>query len=273
MKTTIKKNIALIIFGAFSAAIIIEAALQIGGFVISRLKEYKKQTITPVEGEYRILCIGESTTEWGREESYPKQLERILNTLGKEKYRVINEGATACNTTMVFKKLKYNLEKYKPQMVIAMMGINDRFLESEFTDFAVFQKTPFLKNLKLYKFFKWWQAFAKSKAIDAGETNINDSGNKEIIATIKDMKDNIEKARCLMELGEYEKAMALFKKETKINPRNTEAWEGLWRCYEDNRKIDNNLLGSFIDENFKLLDRPQPCVKEPCLCENELETG
>ena len=43
----------------------------------------------------------------------------------------------------------------------------------------------------------------------------------------------------------------------------------VYRCGEC--KIDNNLLGSFIDENFKLLDRPQPCVKEPCLCENELE--
>jgi len=86
-------------------------------------------------GEYTILCLGETVTilggessnsALGGENSYPKQLERILNTSGKsKKFRVINKGALGIISSSIVTQLNENLKKYKPDMVIVMMGIND----------------------------------------------------------------------------------------------------------------------------------------------------
>ena len=56
-----------------------ELGLRLGGVVFLSLQEYRNVRSIMGKGEYRIMCIGESTTAFGGEDSYPAQLEKILN--------------------------------------------------------------------------------------------------------------------------------------------------------------------------------------------------
>ena len=119
-----------------------------GGFVILSLQEYGNRISLKEKEGYRIMCLGESTTA-GNEDSYPRQLEEVLNraNMGK-RFIVINKGRPATNTIAIVSELENNLNKYRPDMVITMMGINDwgRSIGYNNTFF-----TRYLQNLRIYK--------------------------------------------------------------------------------------------------------------------------
>jgi len=105
------------------------------------------------KGAYRILCLGESTTACGGNESYPAQLETILNSYGLGiKFSVINKGIPGTSTKFISEQIEGYLEKYRPNMVITMMGINDQ--DQEYNQSLVRLKTPnrtFIDNFKIVK--------------------------------------------------------------------------------------------------------------------------
>ena len=79
------------------------------------------------QGALRVLCVGESTTALGGRYSYPSQLQEVLNQRGGgQKFVVINRGFPMANTSEILMELEQNLDRYKPQLVVAMMGANDR---------------------------------------------------------------------------------------------------------------------------------------------------
>jgi hypothetical protein len=86
-----------------------------------------KSNVSFQENEVRILCIGESTTALGGSNSYPAQLQVLLNqnSPSNKTYTVINEGKPAASTDIVLKKINPLLVKYSPHYVITMLGIND----------------------------------------------------------------------------------------------------------------------------------------------------
>ena len=74
------------------------------------------------------MCLGESTTAVGGEDAYPYQLQEILNENNMGiRFSVINKGVPGAHTSAIIEQLESNLNKYKPDMVIAMMGINDMY--------------------------------------------------------------------------------------------------------------------------------------------------
>jgi lysophospholipase L1-like esterase len=103
---------------------------------------------TPTNGtEIVILCIGESTTAWGLSDSYPSQLQNLLDLkYGKNIFRVVNEGVAGTDTSKIYKQLDYLVTHHKPDYVITMMGINDVWSISD--DLSYFD------NFKIYKFIK-----------------------------------------------------------------------------------------------------------------------
>ncbi|TBR18665.1 hypothetical protein EPO66_01295, partial [bacterium] len=128
VKTSFKQRIGLIILGIILFTVIVEVILRIAGFVYLFSQECRNQLsynrFNPKQ--YRILCLGESTTACEGETSYPRQLEAILNRkIAGLEFSVINKGAPGTDTSGILGELEDNLKKYKPHMVITMMGIND----------------------------------------------------------------------------------------------------------------------------------------------------
>ncbi|HOO78604.1 MAG TPA: tetratricopeptide repeat protein [bacterium] len=122
------QRLGLIFFGLFLGALLLEAGLRGAGAIFSALQERENRRSLAGKGregkeKYVILCLGESTTVIG---DYPRKLEELLNRwAGRECFAVVNKGIPATNSTAILKDLAGNIEEYRPDMVIAMVGIND----------------------------------------------------------------------------------------------------------------------------------------------------
>jgi hypothetical protein len=147
-QTTFIQKVLLFLFSLVLLFAILETGLRLGGYFFF-LKQGVYNKTSP--GEYRILCIGESTTALGGKDSYPYQLEEILNQkYPAKKFNVINKGRPANLTGDLLFYMKENLDRYRPDMVVFLMGIND---------------------VRLYKNMpqKWWQ---KLKDNTVGKTRV-----------------------------------------------------------------------------------------------------
>lgn len=126
LKTSLPQKAGLLILGVILAFVILELGLRLGGWVFLGLQEAANRGLVANQKEYRILCLGESTTALGGNDSYPRQLERILNSRQKKvQFKVINKGVPATTTDQILARVPQYLKDYQPQMVIAMIGVND----------------------------------------------------------------------------------------------------------------------------------------------------
>jgi tetratricopeptide (TPR) repeat protein len=120
MFRTVVFRLVAIVIGIAAVLLVVEAALQTASRIVQRAG--RGAAAAPVEGEFRIACIGESTT-FGR---WPAQLEEILNRNQKEpRYRVINRGVVGIRTDGVARQIDGWLDEDRPHLVITMLGIND----------------------------------------------------------------------------------------------------------------------------------------------------
>lgn len=202
---------ALIIFGLFLGALILEALLRLAGFAYLSWQDYQNSRVLQREdkGEYRILCLGESTTALGGENSYPEQLERILNQkLKGRRFSVINKGLPGMDTTVIISELRRNISIYRPRMIIAMMGINDVQPPDKGLFFKIKAR---LKTLRVYKLFRMFWERLRSKEV------------------LRDMY--LEKGEYHLERQHYYEARELFEKVVELFPSLASGYLGLAKCY------------------------------------------
>jgi tetratricopeptide (TPR) repeat protein len=142
--TSFRQKFLLVVFGLFLSAVILEVSLRMAGAVVFYLQQ-RHNHLSFSQHEYRILCLGESTTALGGEDSYPSQLEAMLNaqSAGK-KFTVINKGIISTTSDHILAHIEQDLDMYKPRLVIVMMGINDRAYLHDF------KKTLWWENFKSY---------------------------------------------------------------------------------------------------------------------------
>ncbi len=77
-------------------------------------------------GRLRVLCLGESTTASG----YPALLQQSLErALGKDSVVVINAGWRGVRAETIKRRVPRFLQKYQPDVVVTMIGINDEIIE------------------------------------------------------------------------------------------------------------------------------------------------
>lgn len=258
VKITIKKKtlkkILLLLIGIFLALLFIEISLRVAGFWI-----YSKQRagydINTEGNEYRILALGESTTAdlQNGQGSWPEELEITLNK-GSEKikFKVYNEGISSITTSVILSKLKDNLEKYNPHMVIVMMGINDKDVAVRYCYALNCRIIQFFKDMRIYKLGKilWgaWKnklsALLFAEETETGILDFKDETNLSDSITIT-TKDELVRGRKTTEaewnttllgadyvrVGEYAKALELFEKIIEVNPSSDVASAYLGKLY------------------------------------------
>jgi tetratricopeptide (TPR) repeat protein len=111
-----------VLSGLVLSLVLLEAGLRLGGFVFSSIQAYENLRSIKQKSTYRIVCIGESTTQ----RQYPHLLEQVLNqrNIGV-RFSVIDKGRAAMNSITLLEGIESNLTEYHPDMVVVMMGIND----------------------------------------------------------------------------------------------------------------------------------------------------
>lgn len=133
---TSKKNIKLLIpitAGFIASFLLLEFLLFAGGLFLDNWP--KKPFVSNSDGELiKILCVGESMTRVGAGNSWPSQLEFMLNSSGpkndnakKKKFKVINEAVVGRQSTTGYfvNEIERLLSVHKPNAVIPLIGIND----------------------------------------------------------------------------------------------------------------------------------------------------
>jgi hypothetical protein len=82
----------------------------------------------------RVLCVGDSHTYGAlvrREESFPAQLQRLLEQREPGVWSVVNLGVPGLSSTQVRNRLPVWLSRYQPDVVVAWSGVNDSWNVSE----------------------------------------------------------------------------------------------------------------------------------------------
>ncbi len=155
-KTSFLQKLLLVIFGILLSIVLLELGLRIAGAILLSMQEYRNHRLAKQQGVYKIVCIGESTTMSGGENSYPRQLERILNAKSKGiKFQVINKGVSGTTTPVIISHLPAILDETNPNMVIVMMGINDGKVYVPIEKITGWHRIlAYLRDFRVYKLFK-----------------------------------------------------------------------------------------------------------------------
>ena len=99
-----------------------------------------------------VLCVGDSFVYGIGGESFPKQLEDILNERQRLfKFTVYNAGVPGSGTSEMLSRLEEQLRTYAPDYLIILSGANNSWLQF---DLPSSKKTNPLDRLRLWKFMR-----------------------------------------------------------------------------------------------------------------------
>jgi hypothetical protein len=82
----------------------------------------------------RILCLGDSHTYGAGvepEESYPSQLQRVLDELEPGVHSVMNLGLPGMSSTQLRNRLGIWVQRYRPSALVVWTGVNDAWNRAE----------------------------------------------------------------------------------------------------------------------------------------------
>jgi len=261
-KTSVTQKISMVLFGLFLCAVLLEIAMRIGGFVISSLQEYRNFISITQRGQYLILCLGESTTAAAGKNSYPFQLEEILNQRNTGiKFSVINKGKSGTNTALILSELEENLDKYSPDMVITMMGINDEkgreFLEA-YAGISTKKSVLLLKSFRVYKLIEMLGLRLRNKLqelrlLTANRNTIKQAQDlsaplffpdvKELLKSLMNKNPKaylsyIKFQECFASQRDYDKIEERLQKAIALEPDNAWGYLSLGQCYWYHGELD-----------------------------------
>ena len=119
-------RVIVTLLGVLFALVLLELVLRAGGALFTGQQQARNTEAMATLDGHVILCVGESTTAMGGEDSYPSQLQDVLDERGGERrFTVINEGIPGTDTSVIVSQLTNNLDRYGAEVVVAMMGAND----------------------------------------------------------------------------------------------------------------------------------------------------
>jgi hypothetical protein len=133
-----RKHLLTATLGVLIGLLVVEVALQGAAAVVSRVALRGGAVAAAAGDKFRIFCIGDSNTYGAgvpRDQSYPAQLEKVLNAAaGEERFEVVNLGVPGSNSAQVLGRLPKYLQAYKPHLLIVLTGVNDYWNPAEVAD-------------------------------------------------------------------------------------------------------------------------------------------
>ncbi|MDD5255918.1 MAG: tetratricopeptide repeat protein [Candidatus Omnitrophica bacterium] len=273
--TALKEKALLLIFGAMLAVFFLEAALRLAGFAVLSLQEHRNRASLKNKDTYRIICLGESTTQM----QYPSYLEESLNRSGAGiRFSVIDKGVAGTNSGVILSHLEEYLKEYRPDMVVAMIGINDQGVHLPQESATVSSAAIFFRSFRVYKLVRLLGLHIASKIKAPGRQDIaaalrqepddaltnKSSGEcielgksyrsqgdfsraerayrKALELDTESDKPLVELAWFYKERGNYPESERLFKKALELNPRNDDAYAGLGWFYKMQGDLAQSIL-------------------------------
>ncbi|MBL7196781.1 MAG: tetratricopeptide repeat protein [Candidatus Omnitrophica bacterium] len=145
---SVRQKILIVVVSLILLLVFVEIGLRCVGYLYLLSYQGKVES----KFNFKILCLGDSFT-FGvgaskAEESYPWQLERLLNENYKNKrLEVINLGVPGFNSSQTLKSLETNAIRFNPNLIIILTGLNN---ESQLLDTSyplLFHKEKISRNI------------------------------------------------------------------------------------------------------------------------------
>jgi lysophospholipase L1-like esterase len=121
-------RIGLMVFGVVLTLVLLEFALSLAA------QFFESRPISVSEGRGTILTLGDSHTYGVKtlpEESYPGQLQTVLDGRAPDLYNIVNLGVPGSNSAEIAARLPNWIARYHPFAVIVCVGINNRWNYSD----------------------------------------------------------------------------------------------------------------------------------------------
>jgi len=241
------KKPAFFLIGALSGiavfVILLECGLRAGGFIISSFQANKNRISVQQKDVYRILCLGDSSTQG----QYPDLLEAALNKHGDRgiKFSVIDKGQAAATTAAILGNLEYNLDEFSPDMAVVMMGGSDFGISPQFSGKDPSRIMAVIRSLRVYKLARLLLLPVIPR--EAGESDPGDDVGL------------VNRGRAYCDIRQFKQAEECFKKASALNPRNYDACVGLGLIYRDRARVRReDSFKEAIDSNVR---NNSACVK------------
>lgn len=234
----VKQKIILSLFGIFLFIILLETGLRLGGYTISFWRKINEKNYFNRRSEYRIICLGESTTARGGQFSWPAQLEKLLNAknIGL-RFTVINEGIEGTNSAVMLFKLNSFLDKYNPDMVITMMGFNDLMYNAiQYENSPSVKIKLFLREFRIYKlsrilYLRILNKLQQTNSYCPEEKAEDVKNGTDKIYFLGGNKDPEDLHFIYKNQGKYQEAIQILKKAIEENSDNGAFYIRLGDCY------------------------------------------
>ncbi len=218
---------ALVALGVFGTLLVVELSMRTAGWALLTLQNRRNKVAAREKGVVTIMCLGESTTARGGADSWPAQLEEVLNArkLGLH-FNVVNRATEGVQTDTLLAQLGSNLDKYQPSIVVTMMGVNDgaQTVQYDRTVRSVF--ALFLHEIRLYKLFRYLCAGLVTPAAAA---TLEKPGDRERYYRL------VSDGRKLEWDGRYSEAAVIFEEAIKLLPDDAAAYVELGQNYRARR--------------------------------------
>ncbi|MDD3730688.1 MAG: hypothetical protein PHI20_06600 [Endomicrobiaceae bacterium] len=228
------KKILLIFFGLIISLAVFELFLQSVSVFVKYYKNYSINRKLSEKDSITILCLGESTTDG----QWPKFLKKALSKHNiTKKVTVIDKGVRATNTACIINNIELEIKEIKPDIIVAMMGINDGNSD------VIGLKKRYFKLQKLFFLIKQHLNNRKS---------INDKNNDGF-------QTDFNFANKLFDIQQYDESINIFESLlNKNNGNNIKITKILTRAYV----IKAKKAGFETEEAKKYLKRAEQLVLE-----------
>jgi len=128
MATEFYKRAFKAVGSVFIFLVLLEVLLRMGGFISLKVQEFENRRTLAAGAQFTVMCVGDSMTFLTGDRGYTDALQKTLDDrTGASKYRVLNKGLPGADSTIILKNFESWVIQYKPDMVVVMMGGNDRF--------------------------------------------------------------------------------------------------------------------------------------------------
>ena len=233
----------------------LEASLGLYGFLISSWRVQQSSVVLGEKANVTILALGESTTAapfFENDISWPKQLEAILNNEGRNgaSFAVINKGESGTNTERILERYEEYLNEYRPDIVVAMMGVNDAEVvpwTKEYVPHAVKPKPEsslakkalfWLSEIRLVRLAKLIVAKVVSQDSTTDPHAPLDSQEGDVATEpLGEYESVLEEAEAAFDDRNTEEVERLARRAIELNPVRGEAYSLLGRYYHTQKRF------------------------------------
>jgi tetratricopeptide (TPR) repeat protein len=135
--------------------VLLEIGLRVTGSAFLAWQDARNRAELTNGEETVVLCIGESTTALGGPDAWPAQLDEALDAWGQGRaFAVVNRGVPGTDSSVLATQIEANLDRYRPAIVVAMMGANDRGGAIPYDPRPVVARSGVLDHLRTLRLFR-----------------------------------------------------------------------------------------------------------------------